>query len=97
MRPLLDDIPENIIPGFEVGSPGKCIFFLESWIHSKLMDSMVSIPKVNPGDMVWWHCDIIHWGEKLVKDTKGHFTCHQKIFPSCKLQDGTISKLLIGP
>ena len=24
--------------------------------HLKLADAMVSVPKVNPGDMVFWHC-----------------------------------------
>ena len=25
---------------------------------------MVSVPKVNPGDTVFWHCDVIHAVEK---------------------------------
>ncbi|CAF0984130.1 unnamed protein product [Rotaria sordida] len=28
--------------------------------HLELSTSMVSIPKVRPGDMVFWHCDTIH-------------------------------------
>ena len=28
--------------------------------QSELSTSMVSIPRVNPGDMVFWHCDSIH-------------------------------------
>ena len=56
MRPLLDDIPENMIPGYR---PNK-LYYLVPQIHSKLMDAMVSIPEVNPGDSVWWHCDLIH-------------------------------------
>ena len=56
MRPLLDDIPENMIPGYQ---PKKILYFVPQF-HSKLIDAMVSIPKVSPGDTVWWHCDIIH-------------------------------------
>lgn len=26
----------------------------------RLEDSMVSVPKVNPGDGVFWHCDVVH-------------------------------------
>ena len=56
MRPLLDDIPDNMIPGYQ---PNK-LFYLVPQVHKKLMDAMISIPKVNPGDTVWWHCDTIH-------------------------------------
>jgi len=92
MRPLLDDIPENIIPGFEVGSPGKCIFFLESWIHSKLMDSMVSIPKVNPGDMVWWHCDIIHCVEDFHHGEETNTVLYIPAGPDCAINRSYIEK-----
>ena len=57
MRPLLDDIPENMIPGYYPWIP---TFYLVPQIHSKLMNAMVTIPEVNPGDTVWWHCDLIH-------------------------------------
>jgi hypothetical protein len=26
----------------------------------RLEDSMTSVPKVNPGDGVFWHCDVVH-------------------------------------
>ncbi|KAG2369315.1 hypothetical protein BDR07DRAFT_1456656 [Suillus spraguei] len=28
--------------------------------HLRLQDTMTSIPKVKPGDLIFWHCDIIH-------------------------------------
>ncbi|KII86315.1 hypothetical protein PLICRDRAFT_43911 [Plicaturopsis crispa FD-325 SS-3] len=28
--------------------------------HLKLDTTMVSVPRVKPGDMVFWHCDVIH-------------------------------------
>ncbi|EPQ53979.1 DUF1479-domain-containing protein [Gloeophyllum trabeum ATCC 11539] len=28
--------------------------------HLRLDETMVSVPKVYPGDMVFWHCDLIH-------------------------------------
>ncbi|KZT20479.1 DUF1479-domain-containing protein [Neolentinus lepideus HHB14362 ss-1] len=28
--------------------------------HMKLEKTMVSVPKVYPGDMVFWHCDVVH-------------------------------------
>ncbi|CAE7087068.1 unnamed protein product [Rhizoctonia solani] len=32
----------------------------ESHPHLKLDHSVTSVPKVKPGDMVFWHCDLIH-------------------------------------
>jgi len=32
----------------------------ETHPHMKLEDAMVSIPCVEPGDMVFWHCDVVH-------------------------------------
>lgn len=26
----------------------------------RIETSVVSIPKVNPGDAVFWHCDVVH-------------------------------------
>jgi len=28
--------------------------------HLRLNECMVSVPKVNPGDTVFWHCDVVH-------------------------------------
>ena len=28
--------------------------------HLRLEECMVSAPKVNPGDAVFWHCDVVH-------------------------------------
>jgi len=33
--------------------------------HLKLEKTMTSVPKVNPGDMVFWHCDVIHSVEEM--------------------------------
>ena len=32
--------------------------------HLRLDECMVSVPKVNPGDTVYWHCDVIHAVER---------------------------------
>ncbi|KAF9007508.1 hypothetical protein BDQ17DRAFT_1422870 [Cyathus striatus] len=28
--------------------------------HFRLDNTMISVPKVNPGDAVFWHCDVVH-------------------------------------
>jgi hypothetical protein len=38
---------------------------------------MVSVPTVNPGDMVFWHCDVVHAVEEEhrgVEDSAGGFS-----------------------
>lgn len=32
--------------------------------HLRLDETMTSLPKVNPGDMVFWHCDVVHSVER---------------------------------
>jgi len=36
------------------------LFDDESHPHLKVSESMISVPHVKPGDMVFWHCDVIH-------------------------------------
>jgi hypothetical protein len=36
----------------------------ESHPHLRLDECVVSVPKVNPGDTVFWHCDVVHAVEK---------------------------------
>ena len=56
MRSLLDDIPDYQMLGHKIGRSQ----LLDPVLHKKLANSMVTLPKVYPGDTVWWHCDIIH-------------------------------------
>ncbi|HMG49404.1 MAG TPA: YbiU family protein [Inquilinus sp.] len=56
LRPLLDDVPEDVICG---AGRGKAQAILPQW-HQPLIDAQVSIPHAEPGDTVWWHPDCIH-------------------------------------
>ena len=56
LRPLLDDIPEDSMCGVK---PNRTFPATEKW-HALLMDAVSPIPSVQPGDSVWWHCDMIH-------------------------------------
>ena len=56
MRPFLNDVADDELPGYEKGK----LFFLDPLIHSRIHDSLISIPKVFPGDTVWWHPDLVH-------------------------------------
>ena len=56
LRPLLDDVPDDELCGV---APGKVLPVSEKW-HPLLIKALSSIPALNAGDSVWWHCDVIH-------------------------------------
>jgi hypothetical protein len=56
LRALQDDVAEDDLCG---ALPGRALGASRQW-HPTLMEGLVSIPTVQPGDTVWWHPDIIH-------------------------------------
>ncbi|MGK9172430.1 DUF1479 domain-containing protein [Yokenella regensburgei] len=56
LRPLLDDVPEDELCGV---APGRVLPISEQW-HPLLTEALTSIPALEAGDSVWWHCDVIH-------------------------------------
>ena len=55
-RALLDDVPENELCGSKLG---KALSVNKDY-HELLLKGLVSIPKIKPGDTIWWHPDIVH-------------------------------------
>ncbi|MGK3114870.1 DUF1479 domain-containing protein [Candidatus Pantoea formicae] len=66
LRPLLKDVPEDELCGV---APGKVLPVSEQW-HPELIQGLCSIPAMEAGDSVWWHCDVIH-SVAPVQDQKG--------------------------
>ncbi|MEJ4046894.1 DUF1479 domain-containing protein [Erwinia sp. SLM-02] len=56
LRPLLNDVPEDELCGV---APGKVLPVSPQW-HPDLIEGLSSIPSLQAGDSVWWHCDVIH-------------------------------------
>ena len=56
LRALQDDVPEDELCG---AAPGRALGVDRHW-HPEMIESLVSIPEVGPGDTVWWHTDICH-------------------------------------
>jgi hypothetical protein len=56
LRALQDDTPADDLCG---AAPGRALGALPQW-HASLLEAVVSIPRVEPGDAVWWHSDVIH-------------------------------------
>ncbi|MBD2810888.1 DUF1479 domain-containing protein [Xenorhabdus sp. Vera] len=56
LRPLLNDVPDDELCGV---ASGKALPASEKW-HPHLVRGLYSIPSLQAGDSVWWHCDLIH-------------------------------------
>ena len=54
-RALLDDVDEKDLCS---SMPARALS-VNSKYHSLLLRGLVSIPKMNPGDTVWWHPDVV--------------------------------------
>ena len=55
-RALLKDVPENELCG---SKPGRALSVNKEY-HSLLLKGLISIPKMYPGDTIWWHPDVVH-------------------------------------
>ena len=58
-RPNSCHFREDADPESEVAKDGP-LFYTPDSLFERLHDAMVSVPRVNPGDSVWWHPDMIH-------------------------------------
>lgn len=66
LRPLLSDVPDDDMCGVTVNQ----VFPAGERWHPLLMRALSGIPDVEPGDTVWWHCDMIH-SVAPVRDQQG--------------------------
>jgi hypothetical protein len=56
LRALQDDVADDDLCG---AVNGQALPIHEKW-HSLLLPALCPLPPVEPGDTVWWHCDVIH-------------------------------------
>lgn len=56
LRALQPDVPEGELCGAQAG---RALGASAQW-HAPLLDALVPIPEVQPGDTVWWHQDVLH-------------------------------------
>jgi hypothetical protein len=56
LRALQDDVAPDGLCG---AVNGQALPISERW-HPVLLPALSPIPAVEPGDSVWWHCDLIH-------------------------------------
>ena len=56
LRALQPDVPDGDLCGAQ---PGRALGASRQW-HGLLLEGLIPIPRVEPGDTVWWHQDVIH-------------------------------------
>ena len=56
LRAIQDDVPEDDLCG---ALPGRALSVNEQY-HSVLIRALSSIPVMEPGDTIFWHCDVVH-------------------------------------
>ena len=56
LRALQDDVADDDLCG---AKPGRALSISEQY-HGMLIRALSSIPLMEPGDTVFWHCDVVH-------------------------------------
>jgi hypothetical protein len=68
--------------------PGACQEYTPKWHPELELDStMVSVPRVEPGDFVAWHCDTMHAVDKVHEGLKDSSVLY---IPACAVTPGNI-------
>ena len=79
LRPLCDDVPAESLCD---AAPGRALGASERW-HAPLLPAFVSIPKLYPGDTVWWHPDLVHAVEDVHRGTSYSNVMYISSAPQC--------------
>ena len=56
LRALQDDVPDEDLCG---ARPGRALSAKPAW-HAELLEGLMTVPVVEPGDTVFWHPDVLH-------------------------------------
>ena len=79
LRPFLPDVPAGSLCGAEA-SPA---LWITEANHAPLLRALVPIPRVEPGDTVWWHPDLIHAVEPVHTGTAPSNVMYIPAAPAC--------------
>lgn len=66
LRPLMSDVADDDLCGVD---KDRALALTDDF-HSVLLPALSPIPSIEPGDSVWWHCDVAH-AVAPVKDQDG--------------------------
>ena len=79
-RALMDDVEESNLCE---SKPARALS-INSKYHALLLRGLVSIPKMKPGDTVWWHPDVVHAVEDMHSGNRYSNVVYVGSTPYCK-------------
>ncbi|MDN7181302.1 DUF1479 domain-containing protein [Caballeronia sp. SEWSISQ10-4 2] len=79
LRALQDDVAEDDLCG---AMPGRALSIKPEW-HGPLFDALSPIPKMEAGDTVFWHSDVIHAVEDAHRGTGYSNVMYIASAPAC--------------
>jgi hypothetical protein len=90
LRALQDDVPEDDLCG---AMPGRALSIKPEW-HGPLYGALSSIPKMEAGDTVFWHSDVIHAVEDAHRGTGYSNVMYISSAPACAKNDAYLKRQL---
>ena len=80
LRALQGDVGEGELCGAE---PGRALGVLPEW-HGDLLEGLVTVPWMDPGDGVWWHPDLVHGVESRHGGSESSNVIYVGVSPRCE-------------
>ncbi|MFA8390302.1 DUF1479 domain-containing protein [Burkholderia ubonensis] len=90
LRALQDDVADDDLCG---ARPGRALSILPEW-HAPLLDALVPIPHMEPGDAVFWHGDVVHAVEDAHHGSGDSNVMYIAAAPGCAKNDAYLRRQL---
>ncbi|SIT43370.1 conserved hypothetical protein [Paraburkholderia ribeironis] len=90
LRALQDDVADDDLCG---AMPGRALSIDAKW-HAPLHEALSSIPLMQAGDTVFWHCDVIHAVEDAHRGTGYSNVMYIAAAPGCAKNDEYLKRQL---
>jgi hypothetical protein len=88
LRALQDDIADDDLCG---AMPGRALS-IDAEYHAPLFQALSSIPLMQPGDTVFWHCDVIHAVEDAHRGNGYSNVMYIASLPACAKNDAYLKR-----
>jgi Protein of unknown function (DUF1479) len=88
LRAIQDDVPEDDLCG---ALPGRALSINDQQ-HSTLVKALSSIPLMEPGDTIFWHCDVVHAVENEHRGTGYSNVMYIASAPGCPKNSAYLEK-----
>jgi hypothetical protein len=88
LRAIQDDVPEDDLCG---AKPGRALSINDQY-HSPLVQALSSIPLMEPGDTIFWHCDVVHAVENEHRGTGYSNVMYIPSAPGCPKNSAYLEK-----